>query len=100
VPTEESRGIIRRLVTVMGATHHQVAAVMDLSRTTVRKHYKRELAQAQLKTHIAVGQTLVCKALGGSVDNPNWERADADLLRFYLARRVPGWQRPTQAGSL
>jgi hypothetical protein len=27
---------------------------------------------------------------------PDWRQADLALLRFYLARRIPGWQKPTK----
>jgi hypothetical protein len=96
-PTAELRGIVERLVTVMGATHHEVAAVMGLSRTTVHKHYKRELQKAALQVDVAIGQTFICKALGDPVEDrdANWRQADSALLRFYVSRRFLGWQKPT-----
>ena len=95
-PTEESRRIVERLVTVLGATHDQVAAVMGLSRTTVHKHYRAELRRAALKVDVAVAQTFVRKMLGGPVEegDANWRQADSALLRFYLVRRL-GWHKPT-----
>jgi hypothetical protein len=91
-PTAELRGIVERLVTVMGATHVQVAKVLGLSKTTVYAHYKRELEKAALEVDIAVASTFLTKALGGPVEegDANWRQADSALLSFYLARRVPG----------
>jgi hypothetical protein len=94
-PTAQLRGIVERL-TKMGLTHVQTAKALGIARATLRRHYRTELRKAALEVDIAIGETFIAKALGGSVDNPDWKKASSDLLRFYLARRVPGWQKPTK----
>jgi hypothetical protein len=98
-PTAELRLVVENL-TKMGLSHGQTAKALGIARATLRRHYRAELRKAALEVDIAIGETFIAKALGGSVDNPDWEKANSDLLRFYLARRVPGWQKQPRSAWL
>jgi hypothetical protein len=92
-PTPQLRQIVERMVTILGASHAQCAAVIGLSPTTLAKHYQPELRKAQLAVHSMVAQTYIAKVLGGTGapgDPRDWKRADTAALIWYTKTQL-GW---------
>lgn len=65
-PTKEYRLTVRALC-LAGYTQKEVAAVLEISSTTLKKYYKRELKAARMMATARVAKSLLNSALSGSV---------------------------------
>lgn len=62
-PTDTDRAKVKMLA-ILGATHDEIAAFMEISRGTLEKHYRDELDKALLEANIKVGANLLAMATG------------------------------------
>lgn len=78
IPTPESRQKVEELARVI--TQGQIAILMDISISTLQKHYPRELELGLAKAASAIGVKMIEKALTGHFAS----------MAFFLSRRG-GW---------
>ncbi len=65
-PTEETRHQVE-IMAAAGIDQVAVARVMGVSKTTLIKHYERELNYGAMKTNVAVAGALYDNAMKGNV---------------------------------
>ena len=88
-PTPELRRVVENL-TKMGLTQDQIAKAIEISDVSLRKFYPDEIARGMVALHAAVGSVFVTKCLGGTVEEPDWRKADTAALIHYVRTRM-GW---------
>ena len=64
---DEKVGKQIEMLVSLGLTHEQIGYIVSLSPKTLRKHYKKELANGKSKIDAAIGGQLVKKAIGGDI---------------------------------
>lgn len=62
-PTEQQRKQVEAFVGY-GATEVEIAALLGMSKTTLRKHFAAELASGHMKTNMRVAESLFAQAVG------------------------------------
>jgi hypothetical protein len=73
-PTEEERKRVQALAGY-GVPHENIAALIGedgIDADTLKKHFRKELAQGKAKANARVGQTLFQKATGGDTTAAIW----------------------------
>ena len=71
VPTEKNRKWVRISI-AGGITQADIACGLDLSRPTLRKHYKAELAQGTAEAHGNVNASLYTQCMKGNITAIIW----------------------------
>lgn len=66
VPTDFERAAVARW-TKAGMTADKIATQLGISRATVDRHFKKELAKARFEVEAAIGASLIAKALKGNL---------------------------------
>jgi hypothetical protein len=90
------RGLLE-LAAGAGIPQDRIAAAMEISPTTLTKHYRNELDRAIRTINSAIANTYVAKCLGGDEINgetPDWRKADTAALLHYMRSRL-GWTEAT-----
>lgn len=87
-PTEEQRKQVETL-TAFGVQQDEIAALIGISPTTLRKHFRRELDVGATKANAKVAQSLFNQAIGGNVT----------AAIFWLKTRAR-WKEPAQEVSV
>jgi hypothetical protein len=70
-PTAATRRKVEELAGY-GLSQDNVASIMDMHDTTLRKHYADELKRGRAKSNAGVGRTLYQKAMGGDTTAMIW----------------------------
>ena len=65
VPTDESRKLVKTLSAV-GIRYEDIAAKLDITDDTLRKHYRRELDEGRVDANAEIGKTLFQQAKNGN----------------------------------
>jgi hypothetical protein len=80
-----------------GIPHEEIATLFEVDADTLKKHCKRELETGAIKVHTQMGQLMVTTILARQPPGEDAvpiiydDRVRADLLKFYMARRM-GWK--------
>lgn len=64
-PDEETRKIVKMLSAV-GTRHEDIAAKLEITDDTLRKHYRKELDEGRIEANASVAQTLFQQAKNGN----------------------------------
>lgn len=72
-PTEKERAQVEAMAGY-GVPHENIASLVrdGIDADTLKKHFKKELAQGKAKANAKVGQTLFQKAIDGDVSAAIW----------------------------
>jgi hypothetical protein len=71
-PTDEERKLVESM-SGYGVPFEQIAVLTrDIDLNTLKKHFKKELAQGKAKANSKIGQTLFQKATGGDTTAMIW----------------------------
>lgn len=84
-PTEESRKAVEAMVGY-GLRREQVAAYLEISLPTLRKHYKPELARAKAVSTATVAKSLYQMATEGKTSGPKVAAA------IFWLKTQDGWK--------
>jgi hypothetical protein len=96
-PTPETRAVVARLAGLLHASHKQIALALGIAKHTLERHYRDELARAQVTFASLIVGTYAAKCLGGTgtPDDPyDWKKADTNAVIFFLKARL-GWTERT-----
>jgi transcriptional regulator with XRE-family HTH domain len=83
-PNDQDRKTVRAM-TAYGITQDQIIAVLGITRPTLRKYFRKELATAAIEANAQVAGSLFHKARAG----------DTISMIFWLKVRA-GWKEPPQ----
>ena len=86
-PSDEQRSLIEHYVAI-GFTNEQVAGLVGVAESTLKKHCAEELRNGSLKVNAKIGGKLFSKAMDG----------DTTALIFWCKTRM-GWKEPKGDGS-
>lgn len=64
-PNEENRKLVKTLSAV-GTRYEDIAAKLDITDDTLRKHYRKELDEGRIEANASVAQTLFQQAKNGN----------------------------------
>lgn len=92
VPTPDTFETVRKLC-VLGAVQKDIAAALEITIPTLRKHYRTTLRLGTMMACADVADALYRRALNAS--DPN-DAAAPHAAKFFLARRA-GWKEGDQA---
>jgi hypothetical protein len=70
IPTDETRAEVRRLAKVV--SQDAIAAIMDVSIETIRRHYKKEFDQGKAEAVAKLGAEVLTQALNGDKRSRNF----------------------------
>ncbi len=70
-PTEDQRKLVEQMSAV-GITQEGIAAVIEIDRKTLAKHFRKELDTAATKANAKIGGTLYNKAINGDTTAAIW----------------------------
>lgn len=85
LPTEDARAQVEAMAGY-GVPENDIARVLKIDRSTLRRHYRDELATAHIRANSAVAQSLFRKAIG---DGPQSVTA-----AIFWAKTRMGWKDP------
>jgi hypothetical protein len=63
-PTPEKQRVARAMAAV-GARHEEIAAELEITAKTLRKHFRQEIRQAATRANVQVAQSLYKQATSG-----------------------------------
>jgi predicted ArsR family transcriptional regulator len=64
-PTEETKKVVKMLSAV-GTRYEDIAAKLEITDDTLRKHYRKELDEGRIEANASVAQTLYQQAKNGN----------------------------------
>lgn len=64
-PSEETKKMVKTLSAV-GIRYEDIAAKLEITDDTLRKHYRKELDEGRVEANAAIGQTLFQQAKNGN----------------------------------
>ena len=78
--TEEQRRMVKTMA-ALGTRHEDIAAIVDITPKTLRKHFRQELTRGAIEANAKVGQTLFSMATSGRniAATIYWERTRGAL---------------------
>lgn len=94
VPTDKDRGIVESMVAV-GIAQLDIARIIGISDTTLRKYYSEQIETGAVKANAQVGRTWFQRATGGG----DWKLASDTALIWWTKVRM-GAKEPRQEFSL
>jgi hypothetical protein len=65
-PTDEQRKVVKTM-SAYGVPIFDIAKVVEISPTTLQKHYQRELDMGQIEANAKIGETLFKQAVDGNI---------------------------------
>ena len=79
-PTQEQRRMVKTMA-ALGTRHEDIAAIVDITPKTLRKHFRQELTRGAIEANAKVGQTLFSMATSGRniAATIYWERTRGAL---------------------
>jgi hypothetical protein len=89
VATPEQRKMVEFMVGRFDLV--QIADLVGVSPSMVRKHFPQELKTGEARANLLVVKTGFLQATGGP--EQDWEKADAAMTRWWLEVNM-GWRRP------
>jgi predicted ArsR family transcriptional regulator len=78
--SEEQRRMVKTMA-ALGTRHEDIAAIVDITPKTLRKHFRQELTRGAIEANAKVGQTLFAMATSGRniAATIYWERTRGAL---------------------
>ena len=90
----------RQLVTILranGIGPEHIARELEISRRTLNKHFRDELAHGKERVVAKIGSNVLLKAMGGKAQNGTEKIPDNACMFYWLSRHGgPAWQESTR----
>jgi hypothetical protein len=63
-PTDEQQRMVKTMA-ALGTRHEDIAAILEITPKTLRKHFRQELTRGAIEANAKVGQTIFAMATSG-----------------------------------